>query len=276
MRVAIVGAGGFVGTALCRHLAAQGHEVVAIGRGDAEPTRPVAVVVHLALFNEDDARGARERWRDRAGRLVAISSGDVYRPYGQLHGSEPWDGQPVRPLDEGAPLRARLYPYGREVVVRGRTLVDYEKILVERALPGAVILRLPKVYGPGDRQRTFGRELAELASGELRIDEAAARWRWTHGYVDDVAAAIALAAVHPAAAGRTYNIGERETPTMGERYAALAALVGGRVVAVPGGTPRPDLVLDTRRIREELGYAEESPPGEALARTVTALAESSA
>src|SRR5262249_26452149 len=211
VRIAIVGAGGFIGKPLAAQLIAAGHEVIAIGRANAEHVEPVEVVLHLSLFNESDARAALARWRGRAGRFVAISSGDGYRGSGQLHGTGPWDGTQPPPLDEDAPLRAGLYPYGRSTPSPWGTLVDYEKILVERALPDAVILRLPKVYGPGDRNRTFAREIAER---ETRIDEGLSRWRWPHGDVDDVAAAIALAAGHPRAAGRIFNVGERETPTM--------------------------------------------------------------
>src|SRR5438552_2313141 len=261
MRIAIVGGTGFIGRPLAAQLTATGHEVIAIGRANADHAEPVEAVVHLLLFNQAGARAALERWRGSARRFVAISSGDVYRVYGQLHGIEPWDGRPPGPLAEDAPLRTKLYPYGRSVPSPWGTLVDYEKILVERAVGDAIILRLPKVYGPGDRQRTFARE---IAAGEARLDETIARWRWTHGYVDDVAAAIALAATHPRASG-IYNLGERETPTMAERMAALC-----RVVVTPGGAPRPDLVLDTRRIRAELGFAEITP--DPLARTARAYA----
>jgi len=46
-------------------------------------------------------------------------------------------------------------------------------------------------------------------------------WRWTHGHVENVAAAIVIAALHSAAARRVYNVGEPHTPTMAERLARL-------------------------------------------------------
>ena len=81
-------------------------------------------------------------------RVVAISSADVYRAYGRLHGSEPGATEPV-PLTEDAPLRERLYPYRGEF---GGRLDDYDKIPVERAFSSepdvrCTILRLPAVYG---------------------------------------------------------------------------------------------------------------------------------
>lgn len=86
------------------------------------------------------------------------------------------------------------------------------EILGYRDLPG-VVLRLPKVYGPGNN--------ADLAT--VYAFRHHSKWRWTHGYVENVAAAIVLAAIHPAASGKIYNVGESPTPAVGERLAELPA-----------------------------------------------------
>ena len=110
--------------------------------------------------------------------------------------------------------------------------------------------------------------------------ERQAGWRWTHGYVEDVGAAIALAATADRAAGRTYNVGEPRTPTLAGRVLALARAGGwtGEVVRLPAErlpdhlrTPlryEVDLAVDSSRIRRELGYAEGVADDEALRRTV--------
>jgi nucleoside-diphosphate-sugar epimerase len=112
---------------------------------------------------------------------------------------------------------------------------------------------------------------------EIIISGAFASWRWTHGYAEDVAEAVVLAATDPGAAGRTYNVGEPETPTWTERLADLAAAAEwhGRIVTQPSAgeqqfppDPRQDLVMDSRRIREELGYREVTPRQEGYRRTV--------
>jgi nucleoside-diphosphate-sugar epimerase len=240
-----------------------------------------------------DARAAADAFRGRAGRLVAVSSGDVYAAYGHAIGREPRPQPSSVPddtglLDEDAPLRATLYPYGRVTPSPwDGELRDYEKLLVERVvlatpdLPGTV-LRLPAVYGPGDGQRRFAAWLRRMDDGRPRLLLGArqARWRWTHGFVDDVAAAIALAATDARAAARVYNVGEVHTPTLAERLRALARAAGwdGELVtvadgALPASLREPvdhtvHLALDTTRIRRELGYAEQVAPDEALARTV--------
>jgi nucleoside-diphosphate-sugar epimerase len=291
MRIALVGGTGFIGTPTARRLAAAGHEVDAFGRERTRARFAPDVVVCFMLLNEGDACAAVAAWPDA--RLVAISSGDVYRAYGQLLGREPRDDEPrddeprddaapLALLDEDAPLRTALYPYRRQADGPWGRLVDYDKILVERVVRAApqpwTILRLPKVWGAQARDRPFGRWVDWMRShDELPVGARQGRWRWTHGYVEDVAAAIALAATDARAAGCIYNVGEPETPTQRQRVLDLAAALGwrGRVVDVadPELPPAlrdphdgaPDLAFDTRRIRRALGYAEPTRYADALA-----------
>src|SRR5262249_27038435 len=100
------------------------------------------------------------------------------------------------------------------------------------------------------------------------------------GYVEDVAAAVALAATDGRAVGRTYNVGEAEALTEAEWVLRIgrAAEWAGRVVTLPEarlpGHLRTaydwahDLVGDSGKLRRELGYREPTPPDEAMARTV--------
>ena len=61
-------------------------------------------------------------------------------------------------------------------------------------LPGTV-LRLPTVYGPGDYQHRLFEYLKRMDDGRpaIPLGEGVASWRWTHGYVEDVALAVVLA-----------------------------------------------------------------------------------
>lgn len=284
MKIALVGGTGFIGTPAARILAAAGHEVDAFGRARTHARFSPDVVVHFMLLNEADARAAVDAYR--GARLIVLSSGDVYRAYGELLGIDaPSEHAPL--VDEAAPLRATLYPYGRRADGPWGPLVDYDKILVERVVRAAdaraTILRLPKVYGAAARDRPFARWIDWMRAhdgrdGELPVGARQGRWRWTHGFVDDVGAAIALAATDERAAGRVYNVGERDTPTQRERVAQLAAALAwpGRILDVDdaelppalrdphAGTP--DLAYDTTRIRDELGFVEPTAYAEALRR----------
>jgi nucleoside-diphosphate-sugar epimerase len=151
----------------------------------------------------------------------------------------------------------------------------------EPGLPGT-ILRFPMVYGPRDRQHRLFEYLKRMDDGRpaILLDEGMANWRWTKGYVENLATAVLLAVTQKRAAGRIYNVGEQDTLTWAEWVRAIGHMAGwdGEVVAVPK-THLPQklvsdentdqhLVVDTTRIREELGYREHIPREEALRQTV--------
>lgn len=273
-RILIVGGTRFIGARVTRRLHAAGADVTVFHRGQHHhPALPAVrhvvdpgagypvcafpaeiararwdVVVHMTLMGEADGRAAVDAFAGRAGHLVMVSSGDVYRAYGRLTGLEPGLPDPV-PIDEDAPTRTVWYPYRDKVSELGDLARQYEKLAAEGVVRAsslaATILRLAKLYGP--------EENADLAT--VYGFAAVPHWRWTHVHVDNAAAAIVAAALAPAAAGRVYNVGEETTPTMGERLAALPP------ASRPPATPPPfdyaqSLALDTGRIRRELGFAD--------------------
>jgi nucleoside-diphosphate-sugar epimerase len=235
---------------------------------------------------QEDARAVVARFAGVTHRLVALSSGDVYRAYGRLLGSEPGDPEPV-PLDEDASLREKLFPYRNAAAGPSEWTYHYEKILAERAvlastaLPGTV-LRLPAVYGPGDPHRRFRPHLRRMDDDRpaILLETVQAGWRWTHGYVENVAEAIALAVVDSRAMGRVYNVGEQNVPTVAERVQEIAREAGwkGSIVSLPNSRlpehlrmpyePRQDLVLDVRRLGSELDFTEPVSREEGMRRTI--------
>jgi nucleoside-diphosphate-sugar epimerase len=234
---------------------------------------------------EDDTRAAIARFVGVARRIVAISSGDVYRAYGRLLGSEPGPPEPV-PLDENAPLREVLFPYRHSAAGPGDWTYHYEKILAERALLSsrlpATVLRLPAVYGPGDPYRRLRPYIKRMQDRRpvILLETAAAAWRWTHGYVEDVSRAIAAAVIDERAVGKVYNIGETIVPTTAERVRSIGELMGWSGAVVPLSRERlpqhlrapyearQDLVVDTRRVRAELDFTESVSPNAGLLRTI--------
>ena len=88
------------------------------------------VVCDAILYTEQQARLMIEVLRGVAGRVVAISSADVYRNYDGFRGRATAPPDPV-PLSEDTPLRETRFPY------RGHQLAfehahDYDKINVEQ------------------------------------------------------------------------------------------------------------------------------------------------
>ena len=272
MRVLVIGGVSFIGLAVTRELLAGGHEVALYHRGRTEPdeargathihgdrddleaARPQIeafqpdVAIHMIAMTEAQATAFTRALRGVAKRAVVISSQDVYRAFGRVNGIE--TGEPdATPLREDAPLRERLYPYRgeqpRAADDPARWMDEYDKILVERAvmaepaLPCAVI-RLPAVYGPHDSRRRFRQWLKRMDDGRpaILMDAAEARWRWTYGYVEDMAHAITLAALDPHSAGNIYNAGELDTLSMEERARAVAEAAGWRGRIVTGAAGR--------------------------------------
>ena len=311
MRVLLIGGTNFIGPHVVAGLHRQGHEVTVYHRGLHEPQLPAGVrhihsqragvpvlhfppalsepapdiVLHMFPVGQDDARAAAARFAGVARRIVALSSGDVYRAYGRLLGIEPGPREPT-PLREEAPLRETHFPYRQAAAGPADWTYHYEKILAEQALLNsslpATILRLPAVYGPGDPHHRFRPYIRRIRDGRphVLLDTLEADWRWSHGYVEDVATAIATAVTDERAAGQVYNIGEPAAPTTAERIRRIGELMGwqGRVVPLRRDrlpphlqTPyeaRQDLVTETRRIRIELNYRESIPEDEGLRRTI--------
>lgn len=305
MRILVIGGTNFIGPYVVSSLLEGGHEVTLFNRGKsrAEPPHGVGritgdrtnlvhyreefrrlapdVVVDMFALNEHDARGLVDTFAGIAGRMVVISSIDVYRAYDIVRKLVPGPPDPM-PLTEDSPLRDRLYPYQRAVVE------EYEKILVERTvgesleLPSTV-LRLPAVYGPGDYQHRMYEYVRRMQDGRpaIILHEGFAGWRFTHGYVEDVAAAVGLVATDERASGRIYNVGEAETSTWKERVGRLGEAFGwsGEVLSVPE-TDLPDHLkvdlnsaqdweADTSSLRRELGYEEVVTSESALRSTVS-------
>jgi len=290
MRFLLIGGTKFIGPHVVRQLLDQGHAVTVYHRGQTEADLPDGVrhirspqasipvlsfpdellaerhdvVIHMIAMGEADAHAAVQAFRGRVARLVVLSSGDVYRAYGRFTRIEP--GPPEQGLlHEECPLRSVLYPYRKQAASPDDWTYHYEKILVEREVLGdtslpATVLRLPKVYGPGGN--------ADLAT--VHSMRSHPRWRWTHGYVENVAAGIVLAATHPAAIGRVYNVGEEQTPTVAER---LAGLPPSNVATDESSAYdfAQDIAYDTQRIRTELGYRELVSYEEGLRRTLGSL-----
>jgi nucleoside-diphosphate-sugar epimerase len=308
MKILVIGGTGFIGVPLVRELDRLGHSVIVFHRGATPADLPaehilgsrqqlaelrprVDVVIDLILSSGSQAEALMRIYRGAVRRVVAASSMDVYRACGVLHGSEEGSLEPV-PLTEESNLRTKLRTYPAAQIkmlqkIFGWLDDDYDKIPVERAilgdseLPGTV-LRLPMIYGPGDHLRRFHPIVERIDDSRraILIEEGWATWRSPRGYVDNVASAVALAAVSEKAAGRVYNVAEAPAFSELEWAQSIAKATGwdGQFVVLPKGRMPAHLIqpgnskqnweADSSRIRRELGYREAVPLQEAIQRTV--------
>src|SRR5258706_13748402 len=186
MRILLIGGNGFIGRFAVAALKQQGHALALFPRGttpapagvdeirgdrnqliaSAQELKRFApdVVIDLVISSDTQAKELMNIFRGAARRVVMLSSIDVYRAIGVSQGTESGPLQAV-PLTEESELRRSLHPYPPESFQLMRKIFpwvtdDYDKIPAERTvmndreLPGTG-LRLPMVYGPGDRLRPF-------------------------------------------------------------------------------------------------------------------------
>jgi nucleoside-diphosphate-sugar epimerase len=313
MRILLIGGNGFIGRFAVAALKQQGHTPAVFHRGttaapsgvdeirgdrhqlnaSAQELKRFApdVVIDLVISSAPQAEELMNIFRGTARRVVMLSSIDVYRAVGISQGTENGPLQEV-PLTEESELRRNPHPYPPESMHFLRKIFpwvtdDYDKIPAERIvmndreLPGTV-LRLPMVYGPGDRLHRFYSVVKRIADGREHIifAEALAAWRSPRGYVENVAAAIALAATDDRAERRIYNVCEEPSFSELEWARKIAGEMGweGKFLVLPAerkprhlvkpGNAAQHWTASSARLRHELGYEELVAIEDAIRRTI--------
>lgn len=313
MVTAIIGGSGFLGRNVALRLLAHGEKPVVVHRGTEKANLPETVAIALAdrvdearlveIFKIHSVRAVIDifalsagntlpvmRAAERVGaRYLLTSSVDVYANYAGLLRKEDVAVRP-EPATEDSPLRTMRYPYRgndrRPAGVSDDLFENYDKIVLEEALAGMamdwVVVRPPMIFGVGDKQRRFG-WVVDNARPDVpfAIDARAYGWLNSYGYVEDVAEAMALAALHPAAVGQVYNVGQDFVRPAHEWAERLLPLIGIDipVTSAPAGSGiwadradamdlRYPLTVDTGKIRRQLGFAEIVDETAALERTL--------
>ena len=313
MRILLIGGNGFIGRFLVAILKRQGHAVAVFHRGtnaapddveeilgersqlgaSAQELKRFApdVVIDLVISSGPQAEELTNIFRGATRRVIMLSSIDVYRAVGISNGTEKGPLQEV-PLTEESELRRKLHPYPPAQLqmlrkVFGWVTDDYDKIPAERVvmndreLPGTV-LRLPMIYGPGDPLHRFYPVMKRVTDGRRRIifPDTLAAWRSPRGYIENVAAAIALAATDDRAARRIYNVCEEPPFSELEWARKIAGEIkwDGDFVVLPVENTPPHLIwpgdasqhwtASSARIRSELGYNDPVTVEDAIRRTI--------
>jgi dihydroflavonol-4-reductase len=309
MRVCVTGGTGFLGRALVRRLLAEGAQVrvlarasqradeleargVEVVRGDlSDPQaieramREAEVVYHTAAkidppgtragFFETNVRGTERVLqaclRAGAGRVVCISSIAVY---GLARAGEPINED--SPYDD-APEKRDLYSQSK--IASDQLAVSFAE---KTGLPIA-ILRPGVVYGPG---RPLPAGLLAFRLGKTDFVFGNRDHRIPLSYIEDLIDAVQLVAGLKDGKPRQYVVVDDENLTLGQYHAAKREADGTRTLFLPGWPvllaapltgPPPRQVkralqnrwYDTRRIRQETGWAPKVPLREAVQRTLT-------
>ena len=316
-RILVTGASGFIGRRLATLLSESGETVVAQGRGPAPDDGPASVVWLRADLTDDDGLA-----KDAFGEDAFEGVEAVIHLAGQAHSRLRGDAAARRRLEAtnvAAPSllarRAAAAGVRRFVFVSSATVHGVEsgavpfregdapapvgpyaasKAAAETALHAALaesataltVVRPPLVYGPGVKGN-LARLIAWAARGRP-LPSAVLRNRRSLIGLDSLCGFLALATRHPAAAGETFLVADRQPVSTGALFRRICAALDRAPRFLPLPTwllaaalrplGRADMLtrlcsnfeLDCSKARETLGWQAEAAMEAEVARMVEA------
>ncbi|WP_131782887.1 NAD-dependent epimerase/dehydratase family protein [Legionella gresilensis] len=308
MKILILGGTNLVGPYLIDYLIKEYHEVILFNRGKTNNhlfsslTKVVGerrhlsqykktlqnfepdVVVDMLAMTQSDAEQLLDVFTGVAKKLIIISSIDVYLAHEFLWEKQANHCMPM-PLKEDALLRQEIFPYKKYTNDKNELNCFYSKIQVENVIEQApissTILRFPFVYGPGDylRLMPYLQDILQQKK-EILLDNRKAQWRCTRGFAKDMALAIVKALFDHRVGKFVYNVGEQEPLTELQWLKNIATsmnwcgqIIEKEKIALPNHLQdhfnwQQDIIVDTRKIRQELDYQETTIRGQALKSTL--------
>ncbi|TWH02479.1 UDP-glucose 4-epimerase [Ochrobactrum sp. J50] len=234
MRIAVTGAGGFIGSALTQMLAGEGHEVLPLSRNDlSDPDfSGVETLVHCAALahrtgaERPDAATFNAVNHRLAVELAAKAKAAGVRRFVFVSTIYTIAGNPS-PLTPDMPLNPRD-DYGCAKAKAEADLLALSGIEI-------VIARPVLVYGPGARANL--KALIELCNSGLPLPFGLANNRRSFVSLENVARALTFLSLAPAdkVAGRVFHLAEPQPRSTKELVTKLRAALGkpSRLLPLP-------------------------------------------
>ncbi len=291
MKILVVGGTGQTGPLVLRGLLDEGHDVAILHSGRHEPPLPPVEHIHadvhfaesltpalegrhfdLAICMYGRAQVVADALKGKIGRLISISGARYY--YGRPDDPR-WGPAGAWVASEDSP-----FSDDPEIDRLGSRVRGTEQAIMAHQDAGeydVTILRFPGIYGPDSilpadwgfiRRILDGRKSLLMPDGGLMLRSRA--------YRDNAAHAVLLAARCPERAkGQIYNVADDPPElSLGQTVMVMAQALGREIDFVDcpgwlahriyGGQIGFHRILDTQKIRTELGYRDQVPLLQAL------------
>ena len=244
--IAVTGAGGFIGEAVCRRLVADGERVVGIDVAESAAARVTATGARFARADIADAASIAAALDGCAG---VIHSAAIVSDWGSMAEFVRVNTRGTVNVLDALPARARAvvlasvavwgYEFGADLAEQtppkpcGNPYIDTKGATETLALlRGATVVRPGDVYGPGSVPWVL-RPLETMKRGLFRLPGDGSGLM-TPVYIDDLVDCIVRAYRTPSAAGRAYTCWDGHAVTARDFFSHHARWIGReRVDTIP-------------------------------------------
>lgn len=247
--ITVLGASGFIGSHLTRHLDAARVPYQAPARDESLRGRHLGRVIDCAGITADFRVRPYDTVDAHVSRIVDLVRNCSFESFVYLSSTRLYKDHPSSPAREDDDLR--VSPFGAGGLYNLSKAMG-EAVTLTLGDRGHVV-RLSNVYGDGSEAHNFLASIVTdaLTTGEIILETSLDSAK-DYISVGDVVAL--LARIASAGQERIYNVASGANVTNGEITAGIARLTGCRISVRPNAETWVYPEIDTERIRREFGF----------------------